>query len=1128
MKLLKLEMQNLASLEGQNTIDFESGVLKDSHIFSIVGATGSGKSTILDAICLALYGMAPRYPHRKGERGRIRTVDGETVKEIKLSPLDCRNILTRGQKQAYSKLTFQANGGQVYRAEWSVEFRLTKYGDAATALYRLNRSADGLMHEEACQWEDLPTHIIGLEFKQFLHTVLIAQGSFAKFLSDSEEERFELLEKLVGSQELYVRIVRSIKQELDSVKEQYVQLSANNEALNHQLLPADELEQLHADILSLEQAEEQLKQQLEKLNQQIRWYADEALLQQRLTSGGQQFAEAQRHLESMAAQQEKLRLHDATNEAVTYQREAQQHETTSKELMAQLSLLKNDIEARQQELMIQAETLTQLQAHATEALQNIEQKAPLIRQARELNIQMENERKVLYEKLERQKSYNEASDKAKQAFVQNQAQVKKAEEMVTATAKSYQELEEQTREKKKKLQQSLDQATLRLSEAEAVNREMQIETLQAAKTQADSDMQALKEALRIVRNLTECKTEQEAKRQQQQRLTLENEAITKQLDGLTLEQLERDVEIEQQALTLMNSEQWQQHRSHLQEGKACPLCGAVHHPYEAEGQFEQVLDQLQIHLKAKRKQLQEQRDTHTALTQAKAANDGMLESVAAEMIRLGHSHIQLAEEWRTLTQHHTDWPQQEEQLLLLEPALSTMQQQAQQTLDSYNAQQRTIMKLRQERDEAANAKSQYDEKASDLLHKSEGKHRCANEALMQLGALTENLRQQAQERQEALLAATELYQQASQAFEALKQQCSQLLNGQNPDALEKQLQTIHQQSVAKVEQQKKVIAESQLKLGEQSGQLQAKSKQQEQEEKACQDARIKLKTWIEQYNADKTEKLSIEDIAQLAELSEDWNELRAEVSRRQEAVTVARTILQNIQAEQTSHQVIRPASTAEELAEQLRQLKDSSQQERLVAMKAKERQHTDALRELGELAGAWQHAKERFEDVSAITSAIGTDGRTLRKIAQCYTLRFLVEHANAEIRKFNSRYELEQVRNSLALRVIDHDRADDRRDTTSLSGGETFIVSLGLALGLSALSSRNTSFDNLFIDEGFGTLDPDTLSEVIDALSMMQSAQGKKVGVISHTDTMSERIATQIRVMKNGNTGTSRIEVVAN
>ena len=187
--------------------------------------------------------------------------------------------------------------------------------------------------------------------------------------------------------------------------------------------------------------------------------------------------------------------------------------------------------------------------------------------------------------------------------------------------------------------------------------------------------------------------------------------------------------------------------------------------------------------------------------------------------------------------------------------------------------------------------------------------------------------------------------------------------------------------------------------------------------------------------------------------------------------------------------------------------------------------HNDAIKRIGTKIEELKSAKENKNDWDNIYNAIGNDGKLLRKIAQCYTLGFLVEHANNEIRKFNNRFELRQVKNSLGIRIIDHDRADDIREITSLSGGETFIVSLGLALGLSALSSRNISFENLFIDEGFGTLDPDTLAIVIDSLAMLQSSQNKKVGVISHTDTMSERITTQIRVIKNGNTGSSHIEI---
>lgn len=220
----------------------------------------------------------------------------------------------------------------------------------------------------------------------------------------------------------------------------------------------------------------------------------------------------------------------------------------------------------------------------------------------------------------------------------------------------------------------------------------------------------------------------------------------------------------------------------------------------------------------------------------------------------------------------------------------------------------------------------------------------------------------------------------------------------------------------------------------------------------------------------------------------------------------------------------KPDMQKEALLTKKAELENVSNQE-FIDTKARLQRHNMAKELMGNMFAQKQKAEVAKREWEEIADAIGGDGKTLRKIAQCYTLRFLIEHANVEIRKFNSRYELLQVKNSLGIRVVDHDRADDVRDTTSLSGGETFIVSLGLALGLSSLSSRNISFENLFIDEGFGTLDPDTLATVIDSLAMLQSSQGKKVGVISHTDTMSERITTQIRIIKDGNSGSSHIEI---
>lgn len=260
---------------------------------------------------------------------------------------------------------------------------------------------------------------------------------------------------------------------------------------------------------------------------------------------------------------------------------------------------------------------------------------------------------------------------------------------------------------------------------------------------------------------------------------------------------------------------------------------------------------------------------------------------------------------------------------------------------------------------------------------------------------------------------------------------------------------------------------------------------------------------------------------------DDWKAIREEKDKRTIRLVAATTSLRDSESRRASCQETKPESSLEQLTSLLGETRGKSRKEELIGIKAILKNHHDAMLKLGSRADHLRRLEEKYCDWKEIYDAIGPEGKTLRKIAQCYTLGFLIRHANAEIRKFNSRYELRQVRNSLGIRVIDHDRADDVRDTTSLSGGETFIVSLGLALGLSSLSSRNISFGNLFIDEGFGTLDPDTLATVIDSLAMLQSSQGKKVGVISHTDTMSERISTQIRIVKNGNTGSSHIEITA-
>lgn len=172
-----------------------------------------------------------------------------------------------------------------------------------------------------------------------------------------------------------------------------------------------------------------------------------------------------------------------------------------------------------------------------------------------------------------------------------------------------------------------------------------------------------------------------------------------------------------------------------------------------------------------------------------------------------------------------------------------------------------------------------------------------------------------------------------------------------------------------------------------------------------------------------------------------------------------------------------------------------------------------------------QLEEQRWGKLSELIGS--SDGKKFRNYAQQFTLDVLLGYANAHLGQLARRYRLERVSHngapSLALMVRDQDMGGEVRSVNSLSGGESFLVSLALALGLASLSSNRVRVESLFIDEGFGSLDTDTLGVAMDALDALQSL-GRKVGVISHVQEMTERIATKVLVRPAGG-GSSAVVV---
>lgn len=1134
MKFLQLEILNLASLDkqGGEVINFEEGALGESTIFSIVGPTGSGKSTLLDAICLALYNRAPRYPRKKGDKNQSIEIFGaaDASENNRLAPTDSRNILTRGKKEGYSKLTFLANNGSIYRAEWHVRFQRVRYENAKTALYKITRNGEEIT-EEAADWNELP-NIIGLDYDQFLRTVLIAQGSFANFLTAKENERYELLEKLIGCEETYTNIATEIKKAKDQATDTYNQMAASVEAVKQNLLNDEELAQLQEEIDRLEKAEKELDSQLQAISKDLQWFEENDKQIKQIAICQSDMRQAADAIKAMQAQILHLQLHDEVQPAVNQLQEVERQTQSIHEQEENILKAEENIKSQESAISESEKALASLKEAVSKAQEQQEKALPVIAEARALKTKMEAAMPNLKEKKEALELAQKENQTALKDVEENARNIQKWE---AETEKANLALKT-TKEEIAKQKQVLHEATQAAEQAWEKERNktagQNIEELQSHKSAAEKKLQDVQQAIKVVAHLDTATTEKQKNEERIQVLGKRNAEIDEALGKLSIEALEKESLTLRNAYTLMVSEKWEIHRANLTEGKPCPLCGSTTHPYHTDNrQFEEATTELSQLLKAKENLLKLQQKEEKDLSGERKQNDGEVQTLQKQQEKLSGEIATYEEDWKALIAQYPKIPKAEAELKSLLPIYENKAKDASSKLSLFNKIQKEIERLTQLKDKAVKDEAAYESKASTIQNKAqENTSTCATK-LAEQKALTTNLISQQKSKEEAYGKALQAWNSAKKEMEEWQEKYKQILNGEEPDAAEQRLTAAKDEATKAADTQNENINKLKAELANSKGSHQTMQSQNKTMKENLQEKEKELDLWIEEYNKQLEEK-SIEPpfidrntIREMLHSAEDWNAIRREKDEKEKAVASTTALYQSAEKAHQQHLEHQPAQTRDALLAIQQEYQERSQRNELIAANARMQNHQEAVKLLGDKAEALNLVTQEKDDWTAITDAIGADGKTLRKIAQCYTLSFLIAHANQEIRKFNSRYELQQVKHSLGIRVIDHDRADDIRDTTSLSGGETFIVSLGLALGLSALSSRNISFENLFIDEGFGTLDPDTLATVIDSLAMLQSSQGKKVGVISHTDTMSERITTQIRIIKNGNSGSSHIEI---
>jgi exonuclease SbcC len=410
MKILAIRIKNLASLEETTEIDFTAEPLCSAGMFAITGATGAGKSTILDALCLALYGKTPRYLQAKEMGIEIRDVQGSTLNQG-----DVRSILRDGTADGFAEVDFVGTDTQHYRATWSVR--------------RARNMADGNMQSDNVTLKNINTNtdipgrkpetlneiarLIGLNFEQFTRSVLLAQGDFTAFMKANRDEKSSLLEKLTGTHiysEISKKIYEKYKAEDLLLREFYLRKEGIITLTDDELKTlSDEQETLETEIKSLEK-------DIEKLTAEISWHDQLAKLQ---TSHDEAQTAVQQATEAKilaSPRKQKLQTVEQAQQTRSWEDALKHAQQQHADKTAVFTALKATIATQQEQKENLEKQLELAQNHLSEKNKALTDALPLLEQARKLDI-------LLTEKKEQVQKLKEEAENASEANQKQQTEL---------------------------------------------------------------------------------------------------------------------------------------------------------------------------------------------------------------------------------------------------------------------------------------------------------------------------------------------------------------------------------------------------------------------------------------------------------------------------------------------------------------------------------------------------------------------------------------------------------------------------------------------------------------------------------------------------------------------------------
>jgi exonuclease SbcC len=1204
MKIIGIKFLNLNSLRGEHEIRFDRPPFTESGIFAITGPTGAGKTTLLDAITVALYGRVHR--HSK----------------------DVFEIMSRHTAESYAEVEFEV-GLKTYRAKWSIRRSRGKAeGQLQTQKMELAELPGGkiIIEHPLQEVREEIVKLCGLDYNQFLRSVILSQGDFTRFLKADENERSELLEKITDTG-IYSQISIAAYEKAREERQQLEQLK--NQLDNVALLSSAERESFLLQLQEFAQDERRYQAEEATLRKQIDWLSQLEKLTARKNQLLAQLSEAelfhaqheprfiqlQSHLRALVhrpalaalqvieGQQEKivtdleavqLQQPDLQREALNTQSalvqakdliKAQEKNWTNLELVFEEVIKKDLIIAQANEQLLKTrkswEMAGQQFTAAQDAQQTIAQKLQLTQQQIEqLNAWLNAHQKdneldkglLIFNQLIQQLSALEQKIAVVEAARESyQEQYDKEQRVLVETEKNTQvisrqllDVEQTQNNQHAELHTLLSGKTTDGLEAELRALPVLINTSEQQLKLAELYHQLLQEKTALAQTLDSYKVQEKTALALNEKLTIDQAEETGLLKDLqTLYELEVKVQ------------KYDADRLQLQSNAPCPLCGAIHHPF-VEGRYvsraseaEERRNQQQIKLQLIKTQLDAQSIVINTLGQ-------QLLNGAKSLSSLETSIAQTLSEF-TVNNQKLPKPlnitkieiiravirkkrAEEDGLIALLRSAKELQQQLL-ALDVKLTQQKVLL-------------AQEHSKAEQATLSIAFAHKQLQAAVNESTANQQELKQLEQQATQLLapldiiFKSTDIpatvaalndrythYQQSEQQVKALaldiRQQETELKSivlglaerKETVDLAQVQLKS-EEQSVVQLQagrlqlfgtkdplQERMQLSDALKKQRSNIEELQSALQQKQERLRIVEDRQITLNTSFlrtkEEFTAQLeqlTAKLAKDGLSTVEELTQLF---------LQDEEAEAALKLQNESAQQIASCKTMLMATEKELeAETERSVTSQLKESLLPQLEEQTRLAAQLQREIGKLnqviteddqlklkhvavGRQIEHQQMEFDRFQQLSALIGSaDGKKFSRFAQGLTLARLTELANRHLLKLSDRYSIyKSPEKDLDLQIIDGYQADVVRPMSTLSGGESFLVSLALALGLSDLASRKVQINSLFIDEGFGTLDADTLDVAITALENLQ-ASGKNIGIISHIEALKERIGTQIQLSR--------------